>query len=83
MNLVKGAAVAAGLMMASMFGGNAVAAPISHGGAVGAPAQVDLVQNHHRNRWHGPRYQRCWWENRRVRDHRGRWVVRRVQVCRR
>ena len=82
MNLVKGAAVAAGLMMASLFGGNAVAAPVSHGGAVNAPAQVDLVRHHDRH-WRGPRYQRCWWETRRVRDHRGRWVTRRVQVCRR
>lgn len=78
MNLVKGTAVAAGLLMASLFGGNAVAAPVSHGGAVELPAQVDLVRNHH---WHQPRHRRCWWENRRVRDHRGRWVVRRVQVC--
>ena len=63
--------------------GGAMAAPISSAGTIALETTAEFVQWHQPHRRHvGPRHRRCWWENRRVRDHRGRWVVRRVQVCR-
>jgi hypothetical protein len=73
------AAIAVGLVVGAFWPGSAVAAPISAGGVVPASSGAELAQ------WHGSRSRhargRCWWEHRRIRDHRGRWVTRRVQVC--
>lgn len=73
----------AAFLLGSLCAGGAMAAPASSGGPLGVQSAAELVQWNQPHRRHvGPRHRRCWWENRRVRDHRGRWVVRRVQVCR-
>ncbi|WP_332684282.1 hypothetical protein [Bosea sp. (in: a-proteobacteria)] len=78
---LRAAAIAAGIVVGALCSGSASAAPASAGGIALANPGVELAQ------WHGSRSRhvrgRCWWEHRRVRDHRGRWVTRRVQVCRR
>lgn len=80
--LFRRSAIAALLFMGVFSAGGAMAAPASSGGSL-AVQETELAQWHNPNRRHvGPHHRRCWWENRRVRDHRGRWVVRRVQVCR-
>jgi hypothetical protein len=80
----RGAAVAAAVLIGALCSGSSFAAPISAGGVATTSVNVELAQWHpSRQRHIGPRPGRCWWENRRVRDHRGRWVLRRVHVCRR
>lgn len=81
---IRGAAFAAGMVLGALCSGTAFAAPVSSGGGVASNPGVELAQwNRSPPRHVAPRHGRCWWENRRVGDHRGRWVVRRVQVCRR
>ncbi|KRD95881.1 hypothetical protein ASE63_12775 [Bosea sp. Root381] len=78
--LVRTFALGAGLLLAVLSTEGAVAAPAAMASGLGAESGVVPAQWRH-GRHVGPR--RCWWETRRVRDHRGRWVHRRVQVCRR
>lgn len=76
---LRGVALAAGLLVMGFCSGSAFAAPVSAAGGLPSPhLEVEQARSHHWNHRHG---RRCWWENRRVRDHRGRWVTRRVQVC--
>ncbi|WP_131856439.1 hypothetical protein [Bosea sp. BK604] len=73
------AAVAVGLALGAFSSGGASAAPVSAGGVAQGNLGIELAQ------WHSSRGRhvrgRCWWETRRMRDHRGRWTTRRVQVC--
>jgi len=78
--LIRTFALAASLLGAALSADSAVAAPAAIAPVLGAETGVVPAQWRH-GRHVGPR--RCWWETRRVRDHRGRWVHRRVQVCRR
>lgn len=48
-----------------------------------AEAQFRGPPPHHRRAAPPPRHRACWVEHRRMRDHRGRWVTRPVEVCRR
>jgi hypothetical protein len=70
---IRDCALAAGLLIAAMAPGHTVAAPLASAGGLAVGSGIEEAQ------WRHPR--RCWWETRRFRDHRGRWVTRRVQVC--
>ncbi|CAH1662689.1 hypothetical protein CHELA1G11_12122 [Hyphomicrobiales bacterium] len=78
-----GAMVIAGCFISAVYSGGALAGPLPPAELIVPQTGVELAQwgrppppRHVR-----PAPRRCWWENRRMRDHRGRWVVRRVQVC--
>ncbi|WP_267213376.1 hypothetical protein [Chelatococcus asaccharovorans] len=79
---MRGTMIAGGLLLAAIWSGGAGAAPVAPANVVMPATGLALAQwGPPPNRHVRPRPPRCWWENRRVRDHRGRWVVRRVQVC--
>ena len=81
MDRIRKTAVGIGMFIGALCSGSAYAIPVSSGGTI-TLVGAELVHWHSsRHRHVGPRSGRCWWENRRVRDHRGRWVVRRVHVC--
>ncbi|GGC76864.1 hypothetical protein [Chelatococcus reniformis] len=79
MAFLRGTTLALALIGGALWAGTAAAAPIAPTGftapGAGLTAPGEAIQF---ARWH----RRCWWETRRFR-HRGRWVSRRVQVCRR
>lgn len=81
---LRATAVAFALLAGACIAAPASATPVAAGGLLLSGGQAELAQwQHYRSRRIDPRRGRCWWENRRIRDHRGRWVVRRVQVCQR
>ena len=77
-------AIAVALLVGGFGQSEVSATPVAAGGLLLSGGQAEPAQwQHYRSRRIDPRRGRGWWETRRIRDHRGRWVVRRVQVCRR
>lgn len=81
---LRAIAIAFLLLVGGLAQGGVSAAPVAAGGLLVSGGQAEPAQwQHYRSRRIDPRRGRCWWETRRIRDHRGRWVARRVQVCHR